>query len=243
MRAASGNWLALVVLAGASGCAHATEDTDTPGAGKWEINLGISAQRTATSWEYAAPDTDFNYGWGERAQWMLAIPRVLVHEPGVGARSGLGSATVGLKWRMVDQEQAGFALALFPAYSWNLSSSAARRGLTDLGRSLVLPLVAGIRYGETGLFAEAARNFVQQGPNEWVAAIKLTRQCLATVECRVEVQHSLIPQQAGKTLGSVGFKWSVAADLILQASIGRDIGPSRDDKHQIALKLGVQLLR
>jgi hypothetical protein len=71
----------------------------------------------------------------------------------------------------------------------------------------------------------------------------MTRQCLATVECRVEVQHSLVTRQGGHTLASVGFKWSVADDLILQASVGRDIGPSRDDKHQVALRFGVQLLR
>lgn len=243
MRAATGNCLALVALAGAFGCAHATEDTDTPGAGKWEINLGISAQRTATNWEYAAPDTDFNYGWGERMQLMLAIPHMLVREPGVDTQSGLGSATVGVKWRMVDQERAGFALALFPAYSWNLSSSAERRGLVDPGRSLLLPLVAGVRYGATGLFAEAGRNFVQQGPNEWLGGVKVTKQCLPTLECRVELQHSVVERQAGRTLASLGFKWSVAEDLILQASAGRDIGPSGDDKHQIALKFGVQLLR
>jgi hypothetical protein len=243
MRAAIGKGLARAALAGAFGCAHATEDTDTPGAGKWEINLGFSAQRTAASWEYAAPDTDLNYGWGEQAQLVLAIPHILLREPGVDAQSGLGSATVGLKWRMVDQEQAGFALALFPAYSWNLSSSAARRGLVDPGRGLLLPLVAGVRYGETGLFAEAGRNFVQQGPNEWLGGVKVTRQCLARLECRVELQHSVVERQAGRTLASVGFKWSVVQDLILQASVGRDIGPSGDDKRQVALKFGVQLLR
>jgi hypothetical protein len=145
MGAAIGKWLALAALAGAFGCARATEDTDTPGADKWEINLGVSAQRTAARWEYAAPDTDFNYGWGERTQLVLAIPHMLVREPGVDAQSGLGSATVAVKWRLIDQERAGFALALFPAYSWNLSSSAGRRGLANDGRSLVLPLVAGVR--------------------------------------------------------------------------------------------------
>lgn len=243
MRARIGNVLALALLAGAPGCVHATEDTDTPGAGRWEINLGVSAQRTSARWEYAAPDTDFNYGWGERVQLLLAIPHMLVREPGVDAMSGLGSATVGLKWRMVDQEKAGVSLALFPAYSWNLSRSAARRGLVEPGSSLLLPLVAGVRYGATGLFAEAGRNFVQQGPHEWLGGVKVTRQCLPTLECRIELQHSVAERQGGRTLASLGFKWSVADDLILQASAGRDIGPSGDDKHQLALKFGVQLLR
>ncbi|MDL2353977.1 MAG: hypothetical protein QFF03_01835 [Pseudomonadota bacterium] len=243
MPAATRNWLALAALAGAFGCAHATEDTDTPGDGRWEINLGVSAQRTSTRWEYAAPDTDFNYGLGERVQLVLAIPHMLLREPGVDAVSGLGSATVALKWRMIDQEAAGVALALFPAYSWNLSRSAARRGLVEPGSSLLLPLVAGVRYGATGLFAEAGRNFMQQGPHEWLAGVKATRQCLPTLECRIELQHSVAERQGGRTLASLGFKWSVAQDLIVQASAGRDFGPSGDDRRQLALKFGIQLLR
>lgn len=234
--------MALALAAACTG-ANATEDTDTPGAGKWEINLNVSGERSAAGWEYLAPETELNYGLGERAQLVFGIPYMVLRESGAAARSGFGSATAAVKWRLVDQEDAGFSLALFPAYTWNLSDSAARRGLVDPGRSLVLPLVAGVRSGDTGLFAEAGRILVQQGPNEWLAGVRLTRQCHATVECRVEVQHNLIPRQAGHTLASLGFKWSVAEDLILQASIGRDVGPSRDDKHQFAFKFGIQLLR
>jgi hypothetical protein len=236
-------WLAGLLLAGGLADAVATEDTDTPGAGNWEINLGVSGQRAGGTWEYVAPDTDFNYGWGDRTQVVLAIPHVMLREPGVDARSGLGSATVGIKWRLLDQEQAGFALAVFPTYSWSLSSRAARDGLADPGRSLVLPLLAGVRHGDSALFVEAGRNFVQQGPNEWLAGVKLTRQCLATVECRVEVEHSRIAREPGQTLASVGFKWKVAEQLILQGSVGRDVGPAREEKRQLAFMFGVQLLR
>jgi hypothetical protein len=235
--------LAALLLAVAMTETAATEDTDTPGAGKWEINLGISGERTASSWEYVVPDTDFNYGWGERAQVVLAIPHVLLREPGVDRQAGLGSATVGLKWRLLDQEQAGFALAVFPTYSWNLSSSSARRGLADPSPSLALPLIAGIRHGDSALFVEAGRNLVREGPDEWLAGARLTNQCLASVECRIEVEHTRAPGDTGQTLASAGFKWKLAEELILQGSVGRDIGPAREDKRQLAFMFGVQLLR
>lgn len=235
--------LALAALAAACAGADAAEDTDTPGAGKWEINLNLAAERNSSGWEYVVPEAEFNYGWGERAQLVFGVPRMMLVEPGAGSRSGLGSATAGIKWRLLDQEDAGFALALFPAYSWNLSESAARRGLADPGRRLVLPLVVGVRTGGTALFAEAGRVLVQHGPNEWLAGLKLTRQCHAKVECRVDIEHEIIPRQVGHTFAGMGIKWSVDEALILQASVGRDIGPSREEKHQFALKFGVQLLR
>ena len=232
-----------LLLAAALAPAGATEDTDTPGAGKWEINLGVSGVRSGSRWEYAVPDTDYNYGWGEDAQLVLAIPRMLLREPGVGSRSGLGSATVGVKWRLYDHAPSGVALAVFPTYSWNLSSGAARRGLADPGRSIALPLVAGIRRGDTALFAEAGRNVVQYGPDEWLAGLRLTHQCLAALECRAEIDHTRAARHPGQTMASAGVKWKVAPQLILQASVGRDIGPAHEESRQLAFMFGVQLLR
>jgi len=103
--------------------------------------------------------------------------------------------------------------------------------------------VAGIKTGATGWYAQAGRNVVAGGAREWLAGLKITRQCAPTVECRVEAQHSLAPRQLGHTEVGVGFKWSVAEDLLLQASAGRDVSPPNESKHQLVLKFGIQLLR
>jgi hypothetical protein len=234
--------LVALLLAAMLPNAHATEDTDTPGARNWEINIGVSGERTAGSHEYAVPATDVNYGLSERTQLVLAIPHLMLREPGTDTRSGLGSATVGLKWRFLDEEQAGVALAMFPAYSWNLSSTSVERGLSDPGHSLLLPLVLGVHRGDDALFVQAGRNLVKDGPNEWMAGVKLTRLCMETLECRVEVEHTRVAGGGGQTLASAGFKWRVAEKLILQGSVGRDIGPARDDKRQLAFMFGIQLL-
>lgn len=234
--------LAALLLAGMLPTAEATEDTDTPGARNWEINIVASGERTADSRKYAVPAIDVNYGLSERTQLVLAIPRLLLREPGADTRSGLGSATVGLKWRFAELEPSGVAVAMFPAYSWNLSASSVERGLGDPGPSLLLPLVLGVHRGDNALFVEAGRNLVRGGPDEWLAGVKLTRQCMATVECRVEVGHTRAAGEGSQTLASVGFKWRLAGSLILQGSAGRDIGPARADKRQLAFTFGIQLL-
>lgn len=234
--------VAALLLAAMLPGAHATEDTDTPGARNWEINIVASGERTAGSREYAVPAVDVNYGLTERTQLVLGIPRLMLREPGADTRSGFGSATVGLKWRFLDLEPAGIALAMFPAYSWNPSANSVERGLSDPGRSLLLPLVLGVHRGDNALFVEAGRNLVQAGPDEWFAGVKLTRQCMATVECRAEVEHTRVAGEGSQTLASVGFKWRLADSLILQGSVGRDIGPARDDKRQVAFMFGIQLL-
>lgn len=235
--------LPALLLAATQAPCGATEDTDTPGAGKWEINVVVSGEHTASSRSYAVPASDVNYGWGERTQLVAAVPRVLLREPGVAPRSGIGSATLGVKWRFYEDAPAGVALALFPTYGWNLSSRAARDGLTDPGRTVGLPLLAGIRRGDTALFAEAGRNVAQYGPREWVAGLKLTHQCLPALECRTELDYSHPDGERARSLASIGFKWRLADSLIVQGSVGRDLGPVRDDGRRLAFTLGVQLLR
>jgi hypothetical protein len=235
--------LPALLLAAAHAPCGATEDTDTPGAGKWEINVAVSGEHSASSRTYTVPDSDINYGWGERTQLVLAVPRVLLREPGVDVRAGLGSATLGIKWRFHEDAGTGFALALFPTYSWSLSSRAVRDGLADPGRSIGLPLLAGIRRGDTALFAEAGRTFAQYGPHAWQAGLKLTHQCLPELECRTEFDVERADGARGRTLASVGFKWRLAESLILQGSVGRDLGALRADGRQLAFMVGVQLLR
>lgn len=235
--------LILAVLLAACASVRATEDTDTPGPGRWEINLGFSASRTGAGWEYGAPDADINYGWGERIQLMLGASRIALHESGAPLQSGMGPATLGFKWRLLDQDRAGYALALFPKYAWNLSSSAQRRGLVTPGRSLLLPLLAGVRRGDTGYFAEVGRKFVEGEPHEWAGGVKVLNQCMARVECRLELQHSLVPPRGRQTLAGAGFKWALDDSFVLVAGIARNIGPDYKDSHSLVFNLGLQILR
>jgi hypothetical protein len=223
--------------------AVAVEDTDTPGARRWEINFGVAGERSTGKWELAVPEADVNYGIGERGQLVLGVERLQLRERGSASRSGLGRGSAGLKWRVLEQEDSGVALALFPSYSWNLSSSAERDGLVEPGATLELPLILGFRHGDTGWFAQAGPNISEHGIEEWQAGFKITRQCAPTLECRVELDRSIAPRQFGHTAVGVGFKWTVAEGLILQASAGRDIRPIDETQHQVALRFGIQLLR
>lgn len=233
----------LLALALFAPAALAAEDTDTPGAGKWEINFNISGERSAPGWLSVVPQAEFNYGWDDYTQLVFGVERLMTREHGAPTQSALGPGTVGVKWRFFDDESSGRSLAVFPSYSWNLSSSAVEKGLSSPGRSLMLPLVAGFKRDGSALFAQAGRNFVSQGPDEWQTGLKYTNQCAPTVECRLEIEHSLVLRQEGHTQAGAGFKWAVVPDLILQGSIGRDIGPSSPQKHQLVLSFGIQLLR
>lgn len=224
--------------------AAATEDTDTPGPGHWENNLGISAERAHGSWRLALPEAEMNYGVGDTVQLVLGLPYVRVHDKGSDWSSGFGNFTAGAKWRFFEDAEGGTAMAIFPRLTWNAKSSTASRGLETRGYALQLPLVIGYRKGGTGFYAELEHNVVQEGPNEWQAGLKVLHQCLPQLECRVELEHSRVPRDGGQTTVRAGGKWKFNEGLVLNASIGRDIGGGTlEGRRGMVLYLGLQFLR
>src|SRR5258708_6365707 len=89
-----------------------TDDPDTPGDGKWEINLASIGCKTFKHWEVHALDADINYGLGDRIQLKLDIPWTYVHDSDKAWHSGLGSVNAGVKWRFIDKDEThGFAIS------------------------------------------------------------------------------------------------------------------------------------
>jgi hypothetical protein len=238
-------WLAAsLLLPGLAGGAAATEDTGTPGPGGWEHNIGISATRTASDgWEYGLPEGDLNFGIGERFQLLLGGSRLSLREPGTARLDGTGAAVAGLKWRLLDHEEAGFSLAVFPQYTWTPSGSAERRGLVDRERALILPVIVGLHAENTGLYIEVGRKLSRiEGEREWAGGIKVLNQCTPRIECRVEFQRRLVSAVAHESTASAGFKLAMNDSLLLVAGVARDVG-RHTGNGALSINLGMQFVR
>jgi len=219
-----------------------TDDPETPGDGHWEINIGAIATRTPGRWEVAAPDADINYGWGDRIQLKLDIPWVTARDDGERWKSGVGEAEVGVKWRFVDQERAGFSLSTYPQYGRSLLKSSIRRGLAADGHRFFLPLEFATELAGFGVAAEIGREFVQRGPNAWAAGVVAAHACGGEVECMAEIHTT---QAAGEhqTLLNLGLRWKLDDALTVLAAAGRDVGVRSDEHRQALVYLGLQIKR
>lgn len=234
---------ALAVCAGALQPAFAVEDTNTPGNGHWEINVELNGERNAGGWRFGAPDTDINYGWGDSLQFMVGASHVTVREYGQNSRSGPGIGAAGVKWRFIDQDDAGFSLSTFPQYSWNLASSSARRGIVETGSALYLPLSIGFESEPYGFFAESGRTYIAGKAGDRMVGAKLTYRCMKTVECRVEAERISELGAGHQTLRSVGFKWNLNDLLILKGALGREFGRRTNEQRDLVFQLGLQILQ
>ncbi|HEV2976489.1 MAG TPA: hypothetical protein VG425_02775 [Casimicrobiaceae bacterium] len=219
-----------------------TDDPDTPGAGRWEINLATIGSHTTGRWEIAVPDADINYGWGDQVQLKLDVPWTFVREDDAGWKSGLGAGEVGVKWRFVDSDDAGWSMSTYPQYLWNWLPSSAERGLVESGRQFFLPIEAATVVGDFGLDAEVGRDFVAAGPNQWEAGFVVAHSCAAALECVGEA-HTTLSAHSAQVLLNLGVHWKLNDSLFLLASAGREFGPRNDAQQHGVFYLGLQILR
>jgi len=219
-----------------------TDDPETPGANHWEINVAAFGDHTSAGWQIAAPNLDINFGWGDHVQLTLQVPWNVIHESGETWRSGLGTSQVGVKWRFLDIEDAGFSMATFPQFSWNWSPSSVSRGLAAPGSQFFLPLEAATTVGEFTLATELGRNFVTEGPNEWLGGIVVAHSCGDGLECVAELHHTSVPHNS-QTLADVGIHWQLSEFLSVLAGAGREFGRSTADQSHFHFFLGLQILR
>jgi hypothetical protein len=219
-----------------------TDDPDTPGAGKWEVNYAAILRRTPGRWEVAAPDVDMNYGWGERVQLKLDIPWVFARETGEPWKSGLGNANAGVKWRFIDADHAGYSVSTYPQVAWNTLPSSARRGITDTRREFLLPIEVSKDIGEVGYDAEVGRNFVASGVSQWIAGVIVAPKCGERCEGLFEVHETYAPHEH-ETLLNAGLRWKLGESMSLLVAAGREFGTSADDRRHALLYLGLQVLR
>jgi len=220
-----------------------TDDPETPGDGKWEINVGAIATHTRGRWEIAAPDADINYGWGDRVQLKLDVPRVTARDDGQHWKSGAGEGNAGVKWRFIDQEHAGFSLSTYPQYSRSVLDSSTRRGITGPGHQFFLPIELSTEVDGMGVAVEVGRNFVSgAGQNQWVAGIVAAHGCGDGVECMVELHETQSPREH-LTLLNFGTRWKLDESATLLAAAGREFGTRSDERRQALIYLGVQFTR
>ena len=220
-----------------------TDDPETPGDGHWEINLGAIGARTPGLWTIAAPDADINYGWGDHVQLKADVQWTTVKEDGQASRSGVGDADLGLKWRFIDKEQAGFAMSIYPQYTRSVLDSSARRGIASKGHQFFMPVEFATEIGGFGVAAEVGRNFVSEGgPNQWTAGIVGGHGCGAERECMLEVRQTTAPGQH-LTLLNAGLHWKLNESLTFLGAIGREFGSHTDERRESLVYLGLQITR
>jgi len=221
-----------------------TDDPGTPGNRHWEINLAVAFQHFPDETSYDAPVIDLNYGVGEHIQLTLQGGPVLLKRDDHGVIGGMGGTEAAVKWRFLDQKDAGFDVSMFPRVIFNVQPSSALRGLAEDGTHFQIPFQAAKSFGRFHADVEVGPRIGTVGRGEWlygiVGGVDLDK--TATTALMAELQGTSRTNFDRDFLTvNVGVRHEFTKTRILIASFGHEL---RDPNQSLAWigYFGVQLL-
>ena len=89
-----------------------TDDSDTPGDGKWENNFGFIFEGSKNDYRKIFPAIDINHGIGEHIQVKAELNWVA--EKGDNLANKFDNITLGFKYSFLDEKEAGFSVSVYP---------------------------------------------------------------------------------------------------------------------------------
>ncbi len=223
---------AVTVLAGLAVCLGSERSRagpplaiDDPGildVGRWELILAADGVQVGDREAHNLPLLDVSYGLAENVQVSFSIPRLVLDSNGARERSGLGSATAGLKWRFLATRHSEWAVA--PAYAVPTSHQVIRRNGPEDIHVFSLPLLYQRAVGEWTALAQVAWNLGSDGSETWDYGVALTHPLGGRIEGMVEVYGVADSNLSYETLNyHLGVDFAVTDDLHLLASFGSQL--------------------
>ena len=189
-----------------------TDDPDTPGSGRWEINAAYTEERTSETRLRSLPHVDVNYGLGERIQLKYETGWAFLSVPNDGVRSGLDDSIVGVKWRFFDQSNVGFNMSVYPQLQFENSTGSVSRGIAPPGPNLLLPIEVSRDFGHLSLVGELGYQFQRSEGNQWVYGILGALPVSDNLELLAEVR-------------SFGQEFFAHRDVVLNIGFRKELGP------------------
>jgi hypothetical protein len=223
-----------------AGAPFVTDDPETPPAQGWEINVPVIAERDSGDYELEMPLFDINYGLRDNLQLKVEFSHLSIHPRNDAPTRGISDATVGLKWRILEEEQAGFQMAVYPQAVVPMGST--ERGLGDGSPAYLLPVIAQKGYGEWTAFGNVGMVVqTHDGSRDyWFWGAALQRRVTERLELAAEVFGNSAQDLEDRS--SVGFNvggiWEVTDGLGVLLSAGRAFGGGPD----AMVYVGVQIL-
>jgi hypothetical protein len=232
-----------VLLSGLGASAYCNADDLAAAASaepRWEITVGASGKHNGNGWKIALPESEIKYQWSERLELMAKNSWVILRPNDGATTTGLGTAKAGFKWLFLDDRSRDFSIALYPQFARSLSRAAVRRGVISADKEYTLATETKFKAASMDFEVKTGRNFIEHAADEWLVEVKVTRKCLAAVECNVTVERNFVPSELQRTLTKAGIEWALNDTFTLKAEVGREIGPRGPDRKDLTVNVGLQ---
>src|SRR6478672_7444092 len=177
---------------------------------------------------------------GGHVQLSVHAPWTHRRDDGAGWSSGTGPVEFGVRWRFLDQAQAGVSVAVQPMLIRSFSGAAERRGLNSPDPEFVLPLQVSRHFEHGAIGTEIARHVVANQQDTWQAGAFVEYDCRPMLQCLGEINTNW--EDGVNTILNAGARQALTPHVNLLGSIGTQISGQEGTRAKVVFYLGAQLV-
>ncbi|MDR3607191.1 MAG: hypothetical protein P4M08_07415 [Oligoflexia bacterium] len=219
-----------------------TDDPGTVENGHWEINI---ASLTASNYNQNLiqfPYFDINYGLGSRLQLKVETGWVIRRDHVAPAQGGADTVLAGTKFRFLDEETAGVAVATYPQFQFHHFFSSKDPELTTPGNQLILPLEFCKNIGNWAINPEIGYLYSTAASDEFLYGVVFAFEKAKPWEPLFEVHaNTLLDGTGTTTLLNFGFRYTISPLMNLLVAAGHTITHTEGSSTELDTYLGLQL--
>jgi hypothetical protein len=208
-----------------------TDDPETVGDGRWEINTAFTMEKIPGQKTMQVPDLDINYGYGDSLQFKYEVSALMVREDDVH-HSGAGNSFTGVKWRFLDGGDEGLSLSTYPTIEFNTPPGSSRPELVEHGTNFFLPLEWSKQFGGLELAGDFGYQFTQHRRDEILGGVaaghKFTERFELLGEIRVSTTENFHDTDV---FFNIGERLQITEHAALIVSSGRSFKSGPDSAH------------
>jgi hypothetical protein len=220
-----------------------TDDPGTPGDAHWEINSAVQWSPTSEGGSLLAPLFDINYGWGDRIQLNVVTSWNTQFEKNVTSPSGLSTASLAVKWRFIDEKNAGFNLSMYPRADVHYGLASDDAAVNTPGTRYFMPFEFSKQIGRYGVNFEAGYGWSSSDniPAEWDYGAAFNYEVADEKEFLFEVHGRDLNSTNGREeLAGVGTRWAMREGLSFIGAIEHSFSVYETELPFWLIYLGVQ---
>jgi hypothetical protein len=218
-----------------------TDDPDTPGPGRWEINISAQSDSGGGQRRMEVPRLDVNYGVGQRIQLKLEVPWVQLRRDDGRREQGPGDATTGVKWRFLGEEGRTIAWSVYPQVEFNTARTSVNEELVDAGPDLQLPTEITLQVARVKINGEVGRNFIKHGYGDWIAGLSTEVHASSRLELLAELHAQATRRQPSQIIVNIGARPKLTRATTLLLAAGRTIHSGRGEPNRVLVHAGLQV--
>lgn len=220
-----------------------SNDPGTPGNTNWEINVASMQTVTRSADSYQTPQIDINFGVGSNLQLTFEVPYIIQSNNGEALRGGWSNPLTGLKWRFLDQGDHGWQVSTFPQIEARASVAAQRRGLSQPGPRVLLPLEISRALGTVHCDVEVGEYVPVHGPHERIFGFVIGHNVTTQLELDAEIYDDRASDHSVRsTVLDFGGRYPLHRGVIALFMMGRSLTGISSGQPEFFGYLGVQVL-